>query len=89
VNAMISLRQIFQVRTLIAILSVALLGAAFASCGGSRAPSNAKASPTPAVPQAVDVTTAPTIVRDLPRYVEATGGLAGDEQTDGRKGWRN
>jgi multidrug efflux pump subunit AcrA (membrane-fusion protein) len=81
---MISLRQIFQVRTLIAILSVALLGAALASCGGSRAQSNAKnsASATPAAPQAVDVTTAPTIVRDLPRYVEATGGLAGDEQTD-------
>jgi multidrug efflux pump subunit AcrA (membrane-fusion protein) len=79
---MISLRQIFQVRTLIAILSVALLGAALASCGGSRAQSNTKASATPAAPQAVDVTTAPTIVRDLPRYVEATGGLAGDEQTD-------
>jgi multidrug efflux pump subunit AcrA (membrane-fusion protein) len=79
---MISLRQTLQVRTLIAILSIALLGAAFASCGGSRAQSNAKASPTPVVPQAADVTTAPTIVRDLPRYVEATGGLAGDEQTD-------
>jgi multidrug efflux pump subunit AcrA (membrane-fusion protein) len=30
----------------------------------------------------VDVTTAPAIQRDLPRFIEATGGLAADEQTD-------
>jgi RND family efflux transporter MFP subunit len=85
---MISLRQIMtslvQKKTLAAILSIAALCAACASCGGSRAQSNAKASAsaTPAAPQAVDVSTAPAISRDLPRYVEATGSLAGDEQTD-------
>ena len=64
---------------LIAVLSV---GAIFsASCGGSKAniPSENSASPPPA---AVDVTAAAAIMRDLPRYFEATGSLAGDQQTD-------
>jgi multidrug efflux pump subunit AcrA (membrane-fusion protein) len=79
--------SIGRVRTLAAIAAITLvaaLGLVSASCGGSRAQSNAKtpASATPTTPQAVDVTTAPSITRDLPRYVEATGSLAGDEQTD-------
>ena len=84
-NAMISLRQTLQFKTLAVVLSVAALGGVFASCGGSRAQNskNANASATmPAAPQAVDVTSAPSIMRDLPRFVEATGSLAGDEQTD-------
>ncbi|HKG11735.1 MAG TPA: efflux RND transporter periplasmic adaptor subunit [Pyrinomonadaceae bacterium] len=80
---MISLRQTLKVKTLAVIISAAALGVA-AACGGSRAQNskNANASAAPAAPQAVDVSTAPTIMRDLPRYVEATGSLAGDEQTD-------
>jgi multidrug efflux pump subunit AcrA (membrane-fusion protein) len=52
------------------------------SCGGSKANvrnDNAAASSSPV---AVDVTTAPAIQRQLPRYFEATGSLAGDAQTD-------
>jgi multidrug efflux pump subunit AcrA (membrane-fusion protein) len=81
---MISLRRTLQVRTLAVIVSIAALGAGLASCGGSRAQNskNANSAAAPAAPQAVDVSTAPTIMRDLPRYVEATGSLAGDEQTD-------
>lgn len=81
---MISLRQTLQVRTLAVIVSIAALGLVAASCGGSRAQNskNANASAAPAAPQAVDVTSAPSIMRDLPRFVEATGSLAGDEQTD-------
>jgi len=84
VNAMISLRQTLQVKTLAVILSAMSLGAFAASCGGSRAQNskNANTTTAPAAPQAVDVTTAPSIMRDLPRFVEATGSLAGDEQTD-------
>jgi multidrug efflux pump subunit AcrA (membrane-fusion protein) len=58
-------------------LSVLLL-----SCGGSQANvrnDSPAASPSPA---AVDVTTAPAIQRQLPRYFEATGSLAADAQTD-------
>lgn len=81
---MISLRQTLKVKTLAVIFSVAALGVFYTSCGGSRAQNskNANSATAPAAPQAVDVTTAPSIMRDLPRFVEATGSLAGDEQTD-------
>jgi RND family efflux transporter MFP subunit len=79
-NAMISRNQF---KTTIALALVATLGLASASCGGSRAQANKKEAPAaPAAPAAVDVTTAPAIIRDLPRFVEATGSLAADEQTD-------
>ncbi|MDT5296202.1 MAG: hypothetical protein QOJ76_3082 [Acidobacteriota bacterium] len=72
-----------QIRTLIALLPLVALSVALSSCGGSRAQANKKdAAAAAATPQTVDVTTAPAIVRDLPRFIEATGSLAGDEQTD-------
>ena len=75
-----------QLKTLIALALVVALGASAASCGGSRAQANKKdasaASAAPTPPPAVDVTTAPAIMRDLPRFIEATGSLAADEQTD-------
>jgi multidrug efflux pump subunit AcrA (membrane-fusion protein) len=73
-----------QVKTLIALALVAALGFGAASCGGSSAQANKKGE-TPAAaatPQAVDVTTAPAVMRDLPRFIEATGSLAADYQTD-------
>ncbi|MCM3903620.1 MAG: efflux RND transporter periplasmic adaptor subunit [Pyrinomonadaceae bacterium] len=69
--------------TRIALLAVVLLalGALAISCGGSKA--NVRNEGTPASsPTAVDVTTAQAITRDLPRFFEATGSLAGDQQTD-------
>lgn len=51
------------------------------SCGGSKA-NVRKETNTSAQPAAVEVTTAPAIVRELPRFFEATGSLTGDEQTD-------
>jgi multidrug efflux pump subunit AcrA (membrane-fusion protein) len=62
-------------------LALLALAAFVISCGGSKANvrPGAGASPSPA---AIDVTTAPAIVRQLPRYFEATGSLAGDVQTD-------
>jgi multidrug efflux pump subunit AcrA (membrane-fusion protein) len=73
-----------QTKTLIALALVAALGFGAASCGGSSAQANKKGE-TPAAaptPQAVDVTTAPAVMRDLPRFIEATGSLAADYQTD-------
>ena len=52
------------------------------SCGGSNAQSNTKQANVAATPQAVEVTTAKAITRDLPRFLEATGSLAAEEQTD-------
>jgi multidrug efflux pump subunit AcrA (membrane-fusion protein) len=72
-----------QLKLFIATLLAATLPLATASCGGSRAQSNAKANANaPAAPQAVDVSTAPAISRNLPRFIEATGSLAADVQTD-------
>lgn len=62
----------------VALLSVVLLAT---SCGGSKANVRNDAN-TPAQPAAVEVTTATAIVRELPRFFEATGSLTGDEQTD-------
>ena len=75
-------RNLFK--TTAALALVAALGLTAASCGGSRVQANKKedAASAPAAPAAVDVTTAPAILRDLPRFVEATGSLAADEQTD-------
>ena len=71
-----------QLQFLLIGVLLAALGVFVASCGGSKAnvrSDNASASPTAA---AVDVTTAPAIQRQLPRYFEATGSLAADAQTD-------
>lgn len=79
-NLIIS-RNLFK--TTAALALVAALGLTAVSCGGSRAQANKKEAPAaPAAPAAVDVTTASAITRDLPRFIEATGSLAADEQTD-------
>lgn len=67
---------------LAALILLLLAGGVFvASCGGSKA--NSKNEPAaPNQPVAVEVTTAAAIKRELPRFFEATGSLAGDQQTD-------
>jgi multidrug efflux pump subunit AcrA (membrane-fusion protein) len=65
-------------------LVLALLGLFGISCSGSKAQSNkgAQTTTTTTTTTVVDVTTAPAVVRQLPRFFEATGSLAPDEQTD-------
>ena len=53
---------------------------AIACGGGSKA--NVRSEEAANAPAVIDVTTAAAIRRDLPRYFEATGSLAGDQQTD-------
>jgi len=72
-----------QIKIFVALLTLVALCVAASSCGGSRVQANKKESPAAAAtPQAVEVTTAPAVIRNLPRFVEATGSLAADEQTD-------
>jgi multidrug efflux pump subunit AcrA (membrane-fusion protein) len=52
------------------------------SCGGSKANVRREDTAGSSSPAIVEVTTAAAIKRDLPRFFEATGSLAGDEQTD-------
>ena len=60
-----------------ALLALALLAV---SCGGSKA--NVRKDETAPTTKTVEVTTAAAIKRELPQFFEATGSLAGDEQTD-------
>lgn len=66
---------------LLTLLLVAV-GVFVASCGGSKANVRKTESSANTQPVAVEVTTAAAIKRDLPRLFEATGSLAGDQQTD-------
>lgn len=63
------------------MLLLVAVGAFIAACGGSKA--NVRKEETAnSQPVAVEVTTAAAIKRDLPRFFEASGSLAGDQQTD-------
>src|SRR5215207_6681362 len=67
----------------IALLLLLVATAFFAaSCGGSKANVRKDETAANTQPVAVEITTAAAIKRDLPRFFEATGSLAGDEQTD-------
>lgn len=66
---------------LVMVLLVAV-GALVASCGGSKANVRKDESAGKSEPVAIEVTTAAAIKRELPRFFEATGSLAGDQQTD-------
>jgi multidrug efflux pump subunit AcrA (membrane-fusion protein) len=61
------------------MLLLAVAGAVM-SCGGSKA--NVRKEEPSSTPKTVEVTTAAAISRELPSFFEATGSLAGDEQTD-------
>ncbi len=63
---------------LLLIVAAALL----AACGRSNANGKTESTPATTAPSAVEVSTAAAIKRDLPRFFEATGSLAGDQQTD-------
>ncbi|HEY0546938.1 MAG TPA: efflux RND transporter periplasmic adaptor subunit [Pyrinomonadaceae bacterium] len=77
---MISPQQLKFITLSLALASISLFAVA---CGGSKAQTNqAKQSASPAQPTVVQVTTAPAISRQLPRFFEATGSLAADAQTD-------
>jgi RND family efflux transporter MFP subunit len=65
---------------LLLLLVVAAVG--LAACGRSNANGKTESTPATATPAAVEVTTAAAIKRELPRFFEATGSLAGDQQTD-------
>jgi multidrug efflux pump subunit AcrA (membrane-fusion protein) len=68
----------------IGALALLLIAAAalLAACGRSSANGKTEATPANKPPAAIDVTTVAAIKRELPRFFEATGSLAGDQQTD-------
>jgi multidrug efflux pump subunit AcrA (membrane-fusion protein) len=68
-----------QLAALVLLLTGCVLFAI--SCGGSKANVRREENAT-ATPATVEVTTAAAIMRDVPGFFEATGSLAGDQQTD-------
>ncbi|HEX3248215.1 MAG TPA: efflux RND transporter periplasmic adaptor subunit [Pyrinomonadaceae bacterium] len=64
------------------LLLLVAVAAFIAACGGSKANVRKEEAAANTPPPAVEVTTAAAIKRDLPRFFEATGSLAGDQQTD-------
>src|SRR6185436_11929275 len=72
-----------KLKLLILLLALIVAAAFVASCRGSKANVRKEESNANAQPAAVEgVTTASAIKRELPRFFEATGSLAGDQQTD-------
>ena len=67
---------------MVLVLLLVAAGVFVASCGGSKANIRTDESAANTQPVAIEVTTAAAIKRDLPRFFEATGSLAGDQQTD-------
>jgi RND family efflux transporter MFP subunit len=75
------MRSRVNLKSVALIVLLAVTGVFVASCGGSRANDRSEEN-TNNQPTVVPVTTAAAIKRDLPRFFEATGSLAGDQQTD-------
>ena len=72
-----------KLKVLILLLALAVAAAFVASCRGSKANVRKGEPNANTQPAAVEgVTTAAAIKRELPRFFEATGSLAGDQQTD-------
>jgi RND family efflux transporter MFP subunit len=71
-----------NLKLVVLMLLLVAVGAFVASCGGSKANVRKEETAANAQPVAIDVTTASAIKRELPRFFEATGSLAGDQQTD-------
>jgi multidrug efflux pump subunit AcrA (membrane-fusion protein) len=78
-NTMLSRRNISLFALALLLVVAALF---FAACGRSSANGKTETPAATKAPAAVEVTTAAAIKRDLPRFFEATGSLAGDQQTD-------
>lgn len=70
-------RKFTKLALFISIIGIVAAGVA---CKRSKAENNNGAAAAPA--SVIDVTTTPAILRQLPRYFEATGSLAANEQTD-------
>lgn len=79
-NSMLSQRKLKLGALALLLIAAAIFAAA---CGGPRANvRNDETAGAAKAPEAVDVTTAAALKRDLPRFFEASGSLAGDQQTD-------
>src|SRR5712691_4857594 len=64
------------------IFLLAVVGAGLTGCGRSKGQPNSTGPVAGATPAVIAVSTTPAVVRQLPRFFEASGSLAANEQTD-------
>jgi RND family efflux transporter MFP subunit len=71
-----------QIKALLLLLVLTGMGLLATACNRSKAQANKSANSSTQQVTVVEVTITPAIQRQLPRFLEATGSLAADEQTD-------
>jgi multidrug efflux pump subunit AcrA (membrane-fusion protein) len=64
------------------VLLLAAVGGGLAGCGRSKGQANSSGAQAGATPTVIVVSTTTAVVRQLPRFFEASGSLAPNEQTD-------
>ena len=71
-----------SVKVAIYMLLMLVMGAGLVSCGRSKGQPNSSGTQAGATPAVIVVSTTTAVVRQLPRFFEASGSLAANEQTD-------
>jgi len=71
-----------SIKIALAVLLFAAIGSGLAGCGRSKGQPNANGPVAGATPAVIVVSTTTAVVRQLPRFFEASGSLAPNEQTD-------
>jgi multidrug efflux pump subunit AcrA (membrane-fusion protein) len=70
------------IKIVLFLLLIAAIGGGLAGCSRSKGQPNSNGPTAGATPGAIDVSTTAAVVRQLPRFFEASGSLAPNEQTD-------
>lgn len=70
------------VKIILFVIIITSLALFIVACGSSKAETNGESANKNSAPTVVEVTTANSIVRELPTFFEATGSLGSDAQTD-------
>jgi multidrug efflux pump subunit AcrA (membrane-fusion protein) len=71
-----------SVKLTLLVLLTAAVGMGLIACGGSKGQPNSSSASASPTPTSIAVSTAPAIMRQLPRFFEASGSLAPNEQSD-------
>jgi len=71
-----------SIKIAVGILLLAAAGSGLAGCGRSKGQPNANGPVAGATPAVIVISTTAAVVRQLPRFFEASGSLAPNEQTD-------
>jgi len=71
-----------SIKVALFVFLITVLGAGLAGCSRSKGQPNSNGPAAGATPAAIEVSTTAALVRQLPRFFEASGSLAPNEQTD-------